>query len=293
MHRQWKSNQSRAEALKVFSDFTDVARADKQVVKEALHCHWQCLEFAHERLRADAAFVLQACQHNPLALSLASAELRADEQFMLRMVRRDGKALQFVSPDLCRDREFILEALWRNPTALRNAPFEVPDDLLLLLAEDMSEPLVPQSWGREEAFRQVSANGLWLAKAVEFQDDKAIVLAAIEQNPNAMRFTTLVDDRDVVLMAVRNNGMLLEFASEELRRDHEVVLTAICSNPRARRFAIDKPLFDAWESESLTQKVTTALQPKKRASRMKRNGRTLNMCHGNCRRRPCGCSFEV
>merc|ERR1712187_100541 len=97
---------------------------------------------------------------------------------------------------------------------------------------------VPQSWSREEAFRQMNANGLSLAKAVEFQDDKAIVLAAITQNPNALRFTSLVDDRDVVLMAVRSNGMLLEFASEELRRDHEVVLAAICNNPRAKRFAI-------------------------------------------------------
>jgi len=261
--RMWL--QGRVRALKVFSDFSDVARADAQVVKEAVHCHWQCLEFAHERFRADAALVLQACKHNTQALALASAKLRVDKQFVLRLVRRDGRAVRFASPELCRDREFMLEALWRNPTALRNVTFTVPDDLLLLLAEDMSEPLVLESLGREEAFRQVHADGLWLAEAIEFQDDKAIVLAAVEQNPEALRFTTLVDDRDVVLMAVRSNGKLLEFASEELRRDHEVVLAAICSNPRARRFAIDKPLFDFSDSKSLTQVETTAQQPNKRA----------------------------
>jgi len=171
--------------------------------------------------------------------------------------------------------------------------FEIPDDLLLLLAEDMSEPLVPELCCREEAFRQVHSNGLWLAKAVEFQDDKAIVLAAIEQNPNALRFTTLIDDRDVVLMAVRSNGKLLEFASEELRRDHEVVLAAMCSNPRARRFAIDKPLFDLSNSDSVTGEETTARKPTKRASRTKYGRRATNICHGNCRRRLCGCSFEA
>lgn len=254
----------RARALTVFSEFNDVARADAKVVKEAVHCHWQCLEFAHERFRADAALVLQACRLNAQALTLASSELRAHKQFVLRLVRRDGRAVRFASPELCQDREFILEALWRNPTALRNAMFEVPDDLLLLLAEDMSEP-VPESLGREAVFRQVRADGLWLAEAIEFQEDKAIVLAAVEQNPEALRFTPLVDDRDVVLMAVRGNGKLLQFASEELRQDHEVVLAAVYSNPRARRFAIDKPLFDVSDSKSPTQVGTTAQQPKSRA----------------------------
>merc|ERR1712039_1102176 len=153
------------------------------------------------------------------ALAFASAELRGDKQFVLRQVRRDGRAMQGALPELCRDRDFLLEALWRNPIALHNARFEVPDDLLLILAEDMSEAQVQGSVDREEAFRQVRADGLWLATAVEFQDDKAIVLAAVEQNPHALCFTTLVDDRDVVLAAVQINGKMLEFASEELRRD--------------------------------------------------------------------------
>jgi len=291
----------RSKALKVFSDFSDVARADAQVVKEAVHCHWQCLESAaNDRLRADASIVSQACKHNGRSLTLASAELRGDKQFVLRQVRGDGKAIQGALPELCRDRDFLLQALWRNPTAIHNARFEVPDDLLMMLAEDMSETQVQESVDREEALWQVRADGLWLAKAVEFQDDKAIVLAAVEQNPHALCFTTLVDDRDVVLTAVQSNGKMLEFASEELRKDHEVVLAAMRSNPRAIRFAIDRPLFDVADAEASTQKETTARRMDERAGRSKRNGRTTRAVHGRrtrfcrCHRatRPCGCSFE-
>merc|ERR1711920_931795 len=210
------------------------------------------------------------CGHNGQALSLASAELRGDKQFVLRQVRRDGRAIQGALPELCRDRDFLLQALWRNPTAMHHAGFEVPDDVMMMLAEDMSDAQVQESVDREEALWQVRADGLWLAKAVEFQDDKAIVLAAVEQNPHALCFTTLVDDRDVVLAAVKSNGKMLEFASEELRKDHEVVLAAIRSNPRAIRFAIDRPLFDVADSESSTQKETIARTDEK-AGRSKRN----------------------
>merc|ERR1711920_1204772 len=238
------------------------------------------------------------CGNDGRALTSASAELRGDKRFVLRQVRRDGRAIQGALPELCRDRDFLLQALRRNPTAIHNARFEVPDDLLMMLAEDMSETHVQGSVDREEALWQVRADGLWLAKAVEFQDDKAIVLAAVEQNPHALCFTTLVDDRDVVLAAVQSNGKMLEFASEELRRDHEVVLTAIRSNPRAVRFAIDRPLFDVAEAEPSTQKEA-ARQMDESSGRRKRNGRTTRattrLCRCRVRRRlsgPCGCSFE-
>jgi len=280
-----------SEALEVFSAFSDVARADEQVVKQAVHLNWQCLEFANERFWANASIVSQACEQNGRALSLASAELRGDKQFVLRQVRRDGRAMQGALPELCRDREFLLEALWRNPTAIHNARFEIPDDLLMMLAEDMSETQV--SVDREEALWQVRADGMWLTEAVEFQDDKAIVLAAVEQNPHALRFTTLVDDRDVVLAAVQRNGKMLEFASEELRKDHEVVLAAIRSNPRAIRFAIDRPLFDVADSEASTQKETTARRTDERAGRSKRNGRSMRERRCRCRLfYYCGCCFE-
>merc|ERR1711920_1154545 len=97
------------------------------------------------------------CGHNGQALSLASAELRGDKQFVLRQVRRDGRAIQGALPELCRDRDFLLQALGRNPTAIHNARFEVPDDLLMMLAEDMSETQVQESVDREEALWQVRA----------------------------------------------------------------------------------------------------------------------------------------
>lgn len=295
-----RSARMRAASLSAFSAFSEAARADAEVVKQAVHCNWACLEVAHSRFRGAAPLVSKACEQNADALGLASTELRGNVEFMLRMVRRDGRAMRFATQKLCLDRSFLLEALWRNQNALHHVAVAVPDDILMLIAEDLSESQVLESIDRDEALMQVRADGLWLATAVELQADKEIVMAAVEQNPNALRFTALTDDRDVVLQAVRGNGKMLEFASEELRRDHEVVLAAIRSNPRAREFAIDTPLFDVSDSDSASQVAEAELKESKRGCRAKRSGklaRTLRVCgrsHLMCATcsAGCGCSLE-
>ena len=45
------------------------------------------------------------------------------------------------------------------------------------------------------------------------------------------------NDREIVLKAIQNKGLALQFASEELKNDLEIVLIAIKSNISALKFA--------------------------------------------------------
>ncbi len=45
------------------------------------------------------------------------------------------------------------------------------------------------------------------------------------------------DDREIVLAAVRNNGLALMYASKDLQGDREVVLAAMRQNPEALKYA--------------------------------------------------------
>ena len=47
----------------------------------------------------------------------------------------------------------------------------------------------------------------------------------------------LRNEREVVLLAVKQNGLALEFASDRLKRDPEIVFTAIKNDKSALRFA--------------------------------------------------------
>ncbi len=50
-------------------------------------------------------------------------------------------------------------------------------------------------------------------------------------------FVDLKANRELVLIAVRQNGMALEYAHESLKTDREIVITAIEQNGRALKFA--------------------------------------------------------
>ena len=50
----------------------------------------------------------------------------------------------------------------------------------------------------------------------------------------------LRDDKDIVLAALGNDGMALEYASERLRDDYGIVLYAIRNNMRALEYASER-----------------------------------------------------
>jgi histidinol phosphatase-like PHP family hydrolase len=47
-------------------------------------------------------------------------------------------------------------------------------------------------------------------------------------------------DKEVVLAAVKQNGLALEYASKELQNDREVVLAAVKQDGRALEYASDE-----------------------------------------------------
>merc|ERR1712176_996464 len=54
----------------------------------------------------------------------------------------------------------------------------------------------------------------------------------------------LRNTKDLVLVAVQGNGLALEHTSIAMRCDHEVVTTAVQSSPQAFKFALDDSKLD-------------------------------------------------
>jgi len=115
---------------------------------------------------------------------------------------------------------------------------------------------------RDVVLAAVMANGMALQFAVEWQTDKDVVCAAVSRDCFALRYVadTLKADREVILAALegqshrdvlrlaaepmrdnkevvlavlRKHGYALEFASERLRADPEVVQVAISQAGRS------------------------------------------------------------
>ena len=75
------------------------------------------------------------------------------------------------------------------------------------------------------ALKKIKKDGLELNNFKELQNDKEVVLAAVQQNGLALEFASdkLKADRKVVLAAVQQNGNALKLASQQLKNDRELV----------------------------------------------------------------------
>lgn len=87
---------------------------------------------------------------------------------------------------------------------------------------------------------QARHDGLILEYAPDHvKSNKRVVIAAVEQNGFALEFTTetLQDDFQIVMIALTKDGMVLKFASKHLCANKEVVLKAVRLDPFALAFA--------------------------------------------------------
>jgi len=73
----------------------------------------------------------------------------------------------------------------------------------------------------------------------ELKGDKELVLLAVKQNWQALKYASkeLRDDKDVVIEAVKKYGSALCYASQELKNDKELVLLAVKQNGDALKYA--------------------------------------------------------
>jgi hypothetical protein len=91
---------------------------------------------------------------------------------------------------------------------------------------------------RNDALRTISNNGLNLRVYKQFNNDKEIVLAAVSNEGMALQFASrqLQNDKEVVLAAVHQNGLSLRYA-DDFCEDKEVVLAAVHQNGLAIKWA--------------------------------------------------------
>jgi hypothetical protein len=63
---------------------------------------------------------------------------------------------------------------------------------------------------------------------INIKTDKNIMLAAVKQNGLALKFASdeLKNDKELVIAAVKQNALTLKFASDTLRNDKEILIIA-------------------------------------------------------------------
>lgn len=91
---------------------------------------------------------------------------------------------------------------------------------------------------KEFAIACCMTNGLCLEHFSDYQTDKDVVLTAVKQNGLSIEFANvdLRDDYEIAEAAISNNGLALEFLSDFKKFDREFVLKAIYKDYKAHDY---------------------------------------------------------
>ena len=143
---------------------------------------------------------------------------------LLAAVAKDSDTFDDLPERLKSDRNFATQAVQTSPLVYPKLPKALQQDRDIVLATVKA------------------AGGWWLGGEdcpSQFRADREIVLVAVRQDRGALEHAApkLRADREIVFAAVKNDGLALEHAAPKLRADREIVFAAVRENSGAVQYA--------------------------------------------------------
>ena len=165
-----KAVQQNGMALKYAIHFSSNRNVGIAAVKQ----NGLALQFCSPDLRRNKEVVMEAVKQIGVALSFAEDNVKGDKEVVLAAVNENGEALEFASPRLKADRDVIMTAMHNTPFAIEYIPRHV-----------MTKPFVIE-------LVQMNGNILSFLHSIQlpFQSDKDVVLAAVNQNGEALKYAS-------------------------------------------------------------------------------------------------------
>eukprot|EP00929_Paragymnodinium_shiwhaense_P115495 TRINITY_DN8441_c0_g1_i9.p1 TRINITY_DN8441_c0_g1~~TRINITY_DN8441_c0_g1_i9.p1 ORF type:complete len:1202 (+),score=221.69 TRINITY_DN8441_c0_g1_i9:120-3608(+) len=225
----------------------------KKVVLKAVKTNGLAVQHASARLQGDAQVMTAAVRRDGLALKYASISLRKDAKVVNAAIKQNAAALQYVSPDSEKYDEFAVNAVKKDPCALEHVAPEKP----VAYKKAALEAVVRKKWSerKDDGTEEVKWGPQLWRNLGEVDENNAcyreVVLAAVEKaGDEASQILemllkdakkgqiskSLTCDAQVVMEAVKSNGLAIEFASTRLQDEDEVAEAAVGQNGSAIAF---------------------------------------------------------
>ena len=244
------------------------------------------LEFASDRLKNDKDIVLNAIKNNINSSKYASKSLLTDPNIRKQIsekekeindLRKKIKERNRIEYSKKIENEIPIKSNFEDFENFNISEFSDNKEIILkiikeepgvtydLLLHDSSQ--ITPNKRNEFYFNYIDiptycSQDSFILKYVsdKLKDDKEVVIEAIKRNGLALEFASdrLKDDKDIVIEAVKNNGFALEFASDRLKNDKEIVFNAVKNNIYSLKFANKKFLLHPYIiKEQIKQKRET------------------------------------
>ena len=155
---------------------------------------------------------------------------------------KDYCELQNLSEDLRNDIDFITTMFPIDEVTLKHIGEKLKTEILLSKLKEYKVKKDESLINAQKVLSKLKENGMELSKYRKLNDYKDVVLVAVRQNGMALKYASdeLKNDFEVVFEAVGQNGYALMYASEELKNNRNIVLNAIDNNPMSIYFASEE-----------------------------------------------------
>lgn len=178
-----------------FANFDRSTRSNKSFVIKALKAGADYIDIAWS-LKKDEEVLFEALKKNTNFFSNASEKLRSDRLVALMALEFDGNLYRYLSDDLRGEKDLLLLAI--KSCAVKNEQINFSD------------------------------------KIPEKLKTKDVALLCASRDSGLLRsFYKFVDDKDVVMEALKSNGEMLSFVSDECQMDPKIALIAAKSGGKS------------------------------------------------------------
>jgi hypothetical protein len=162
-------------------------------------------------------------------------EILNDKEIIFKLVKDDFRILQYVNRKLLSDKSFALEVINISPHSLELLGKEIKDDEEVVSAaiqldgetiEYASERILNN---KSFALKAVQSNGIALFSLENFQNDKEIVLAAVQRKGFMLDAASdnCKNDKEIVMTAIQNDCYSFGYAGQLLQEDKEFVMSVL------------------------------------------------------------------
>lgn len=250
-------------------------QADPKIGLLAVKNNPLALQYLHRSLKNNPEIVIEAIKKDGLAIQHASEELQDDPKIALIAVKNNSLAFNFLYPPITSNYEIVKIALEANPELIGH----VAEDLKNEKGEKIYSKIVDEMLTKDiNAIRFMKYPGhKWMEVCLK-KDISTIkylsshlplnaVTRDLIYNGLAAKKISLKDfssisvlnyDKEIVMKAVQVDGVALQYVSDKLKKDEEVVLASIGNNIAALQFA-DKNM-DCTKLLKVKQKIIKGLE---------------------------------
>lgn len=220
-------------------------RRDKAFVLDGIRHGVDVLEHAEKSLLADASFAFEAVKKGGAgAYKYLSKTLTKSKDFMLKLIKLDGMALEHADEALRKDKNFCKLAIESSGgKAMRHVHMSLKTDadfvLSVIAGQDVTVVVMVLHQADpallEDHKFMIDAAGRTGGKAMDvaspnLKQSRSFALDCIKKDLRHIEFIDISfrSDKEFIVEAIEiTKGVALEFASEALRNDREVVTAAI------------------------------------------------------------------